>query len=204
VSKTRLVVWGVTAVGALVLALVMARMSFARPEPPVPTLFPLAHFSLTDQDGHAFTDARMRGDVWVTSFLFTHCPDVCPLLATKIGNLERRLADAPHVRFVSFSMDPEHDDPAALRRFALEHHADLSRWTLLTGDPAAMHRLVEDGLHEPMGAPEPLDDGRYDISHGASLLLIDARGNVRALYRTDVDGLRDLEHDARRLAAEAQ
>src|SRR5689334_7625293 len=180
----------------------MAKLSFARSATTadILTLFPVAHFSLTDQDGHAFDDTKLRGAVWVVSFLFTRCPDVCPLLAMKIGNLERRLADAPRVHFVSVSMDPEHDDPAALRAFALEHHADLSRWTLLTGEPAAVHTLVENGFHEPMGAPVPTDDGRYDIDHGASLLLVDARGNVRALYRTDAPGLRDLERDARRLA----
>lgn len=202
-SKLRAAVWSVTAAGALVLAVLVARARLLPAEPELPSLFPVATFTLTDQDGRPFASSALRGKVWVAAFLFTHCPDVCPLLATKVANLERRLHDEPRVRFVSFSMDPEHDDPPALRRFALEHHADLSRWTLLTGDPAAMHALVEHGLHEPMGAPEPRDDGRYDISHVASLLLIDAEGNVRAQYRTDADGLRSLEHDARRLAREA-
>jgi protein SCO1/2 len=204
VSRLRLVVWSICAAGAVALAIFAARQSFARGEPELPTLFAVADFSLNDQDGHTVTAASLRGHVWVASFLFTHCPDVCPLLATKIANLERRLHDEPRVRFVSISVDPEHDDPAALRRFALDHHADLSRWSLLTGDPVAVHALVEHGLHEPMGAPAARDDGRYDIMHGAGFLLVDADGNVRSQYRTDLDGLRSLEHDVRRLAAESR
>ena len=78
----------------------------------------LPQFELQNQLGERFTDADLRGRVVVVDFIFTSCPDVCPLLTQQLATLRKRMPlDAP-LSFASFSVDPEHDTPEVLRRYA--------------------------------------------------------------------------------------
>jgi cytochrome oxidase Cu insertion factor (SCO1/SenC/PrrC family) len=54
---------------------------------------------------------------------------------------------------VSISVDPEHDTPEILARYAQNFKAQAQRWLFLTGEKAAVHRLVRDGFH--LGLQDP-------------------------------------------------
>ncbi|MCZ7677247.1 MAG: SCO family protein [Sandaracinaceae bacterium] len=99
-------------------------------EEPLPELLPIGEFALVDQDGEDVTNADLRGKVWIVDFVFTSCPDVCPVLTTQMANLHRRI-DAGDVRFVSVSVDPAEDTPERLREYAARFGADTSRWSFL-------------------------------------------------------------------------
>jgi len=90
-------------------------------------------FALTDQDGRARHLSDLRGRPFVASMIYRRCTSVCPRITEDLRNLERALPsrDRARVRFVLFSLDPEHDTPEALRAFAAEHSLDPGRWTLL-------------------------------------------------------------------------
>ena len=61
--------------------------SNARSEPALPVLFDAATFSLTDQDGKAFSSDQLRGKTWVADFIFTHCPGACPKMTMRMAGL---------------------------------------------------------------------------------------------------------------------
>ncbi len=170
-------------------------------EEPLPDLLPIGDFSLTDQDGETVTNEDLRGKVWVVDFIFTSCPDVCPVLTTQMANLHRRI-DSDDVRFVSVSVDPAHDTPERLREYAARYRADTSRWSFLTGDPESMRLTLERAFAQPVGERTEIGDGRYDILHAGRFMLIDRRGRLRGLYETNAEGLGRLEHDALRLVDE--
>ena len=165
----------------------------------LPEILHVGEFELVDQTDQPFGTAQLGGHVWVASFIFTSCRDVCPLLTNHIANLTRRVAD-PSVRFVSFSVDPEVDTPARLAEYAQRYRAD-ARWSFLTGEPAEVRRIVTQILRVPMGARNDVAGG-YDIAHSEQLLLVDASGVLRGAYETDRDGLRRLERDVERLLGE--
>jgi cytochrome oxidase Cu insertion factor (SCO1/SenC/PrrC family) len=79
----------------------------------LPLLWNAPEFLLTDQRGKPVNKAALAGHVWIADFIFTKCTTVCPLITAKMALLQRQIAD-PSVRFVSFSVDPEHDTEAAL------------------------------------------------------------------------------------------
>ncbi|MBX3246929.1 MAG: SCO family protein [Myxococcales bacterium] len=164
-------------------------------DPPIPVLAPVPDFRLVNQAGEPFGLAELRGEVWIASFMFTTCPTVCPMLTTKMGNLQRRLADRDGVRFVSFTVDPERDTPEVLTRYAERHGADQRTWTFLTGDPDAVRRAVVDGMRVAMG--ERQADG--DILHGTHFVLVDAEGRIRGYYRSEQEGMDALARDVDRL-----
>jgi protein SCO1/2 len=170
-----------------------------KPERPLPPeLHTLPAFSAQDQAGRPFLLSDLDETVWIANFVFTDCPSVCPMLTTQMANLQSRLAEsAPRLRYVSISVDPVRDTPAVLAAYAARHSADLTRWRFLTlGDHAATTRLLMTGFRVRMGDRETQPGGGYDIMHASHFVLVDGEQRVRGYYRTDAEGLANLEQDA--------
>jgi cytochrome oxidase Cu insertion factor (SCO1/SenC/PrrC family) len=96
----------------------------------LPQLWQVPSFAFKDQHGKDTTERDLTGTVWIADFIYTSCTNVCPMISAKRALLERKLAGAP-LRFVSFSVDPEHDTPAALSAYAATWGGD-ERWLLFT------------------------------------------------------------------------
>ncbi len=158
-----------------------AEMFAQRPPPAangaLPELWPLPRFSFRDQHGREQSDATLRGRVLIGDFIFTTCTSVCPLITAKMRLLQRELRE-PQLAFVSFSVDPAHDTPEALARYAQTWNAAESRWTLLSTDPRGLAALA-DGMHV---AVEASDDRENPIIHSSLFFLIDRVGKVRGFY----------------------
>jgi len=198
-SRLRMSVWGVTAVVALALAIAAGARAFGGNDDWLPVLFTVQPFALIDQDSQPFTDRTLRGHPYIASFVFTSCKTICPRITSQQANVARHLADAPAIRFVSITVDPEQDTPPVLRAYAERYHADLARWSFLTGEPALLRRTIEGGLLQPVGEREARSDGAYDIVHTGRLLLVDGEGRARGLYTLTSEQLSQLERDARSL-----
>ncbi|MEZ4340446.1 MAG: SCO family protein [Sandaracinaceae bacterium] len=165
-------------------------------ETDLPEILVVRDFALTDQRGEPFDSHRLRGHVWVASFVFTSCRDVCPLITNQMANLHRRVRD-DRVRFVSISVDPRVDTPEVLAAYAERYEAD-DRWVFLTGAPDVVRQVVTEHFRVAMGAPDR-DEGPYQIAHGEQLLLVDRSGVLRGQYPTDREGMSRLARDIDRL-----
>lgn len=155
--------------------------------------------SRPDQDGRQVTSAALRGHVWIADFIFTRCTSACPILSARLVSLQRRLPD-PSLRFISFSVDPEHDTPAALKEYAARWHGDEARWRLLANDAASLREIAA-GMKVPVQAT---GDEKDPILHTNRFLLVDQRGVVRGRYdSTDEGELQQLLGDTRALLAGA-
>jgi len=166
----------------------------------------IPEFSLIDQNGDAFSREKLRGNITIVNFVFTHCPFVCPTLMEKMVGLSVALKNEP-VQFLSISVDPAHDTPEVLREFAKLHGADKPNWTLLTGEKAEVDRVIKDGmkfaLTEDPSNPIQLGDGRVmnNILHPSWFLLLGPDVEVLSLYRSDDPvNMQVLLNDVRRLA----
>src|SRR5881628_3721199 len=77
-------------------------------------------FTLTDGiSGKPITLSAQRGKIVVLAFLYTHCPDVCPLTAEQFRMAQRKLSDSESEKtlFVAVSVDPRQDTPEAVQAF---------------------------------------------------------------------------------------
>ena len=155
-------------------------------------------FRFTDQRGHAVTDAELRGHVWIFDFVYTSCTSVCPTLTAKFVMLERKLAD-PELRFVSFAVDPAHDTPEALARYAERFRPDERRWLLLATDDARLQRFAHDVGADVQASSAPNDP----IRHSVAFFLVDRDGSLARSYdSTDPSALARLRADAAALAGD--
>jgi protein SCO1/2 len=147
-------------------------------------------FALHDQRGRLVRLADERGRWFVVTFLYTHCPDVCPLIANQLNIALRELG--PRLNVLAISVDPKGDTHAAVARFTRNHRL-LPRFRYLTGTRAQLAPIWSD-FHI---AATP--DGSV-VSHSAFALLVDPSGKVRVLYDSQLTGA-DVVHDLKALAS---
>ncbi|HEX6240481.1 MAG TPA: SCO family protein [Polyangiales bacterium] len=158
-------------------------------------------FSLVDQSGRSLTDRELRGAVWVANFIFTRCPSACPMLTAKFKALQSELGPLPGVRFVSISVDPEHDTPQVLAAYAKRFSADTSRWSFVTGPIEEIEKTVVRGFKIHVGKPTARegDPTLIDIMHGEHFVLVDREGQIRGYYRAGKEELGELKRDLQAL-----
>jgi protein SCO1/2 len=162
---------------------------------PLPILATVPSFGLIDQDGKPATDSQFLGHPWIADFIFTTCASLCPTMSAHMADLQGQVpAD---VQLVSFSVDPMHDTPAALKDYAGKYHAQPGRWTFVTGDEQTVARVVRS---MKLGfAPATADT---PIQHDEHFVLIDAQGKIRGFYDSLVpQKIGELIHDAQTLSA---
>jgi protein SCO1/2 len=168
--------------------------------PELPRLGTVPELSLRDHRGQALTAASLRGKPFIANFIFTHCPDVCPILTAKLASVRQKLvADRIRLGYVSFSVDPANDTPEVLARYAQDQHVDFSDWRFATGDVDAVKQVIVQGFKQSI-AEQPAEAGKpANILHGSHFVLVDAALQIRGFYRSDDEGLLVLARDARRL-----
>jgi protein SCO1 len=98
--------------------------------------YPVPELRLLDQRSHdvPLTDVlRDDGRPIALNFVFTTCNTICPVMTATFAKLHGELGEqAAAVRFVSITIDPEHDTPAVLQRYA-DRYAAGADWRFLTG-----------------------------------------------------------------------
>lgn len=133
-------------------------------------------FALRDQHGRMMQLSAQRGKLVVLTFLYTRCPDVCPLIADNVQRAVRSLGRRSRdVVVLAVSVDPAGDTPSAVRRFVTEHRLSPG-FHYLTGPPAEL-RPIWQAYNLLI---EPGSSGR--VAHSAYILVLDPRGRPRIYY----------------------
>lgn len=119
-------------------------------------------FTLQDAGGRIISLSDFRGKVVVLNFVYTNCPDFCPLQAEKIADVQKMVNVTPMkdmVEFISVTTDPKRDFGQVLTDFGENHGLSPVNWVFLTATPGApedstrqlaasyglQFKLVEDG-----------------------------------------------------------
>jgi protein SCO1 len=137
----------------------------------------LIDFSLIDQSGRTFIRKDLNGKIVVVNFLFTSCSVVCPYVNAQMERIQALTTGQPDVRLVSLTVDPVDDTVPVLKEYSARFDAEPSRWSFLTGDEAAMHRLI--GIS--FLAPDTTSQYAYmpgNFAHTERIALVDAKGHI--------------------------
>lgn len=132
--------------------------------------------TLTDQDGKSWDWRSKRGTPQVVAMFYTSCQYVCPLIVDSGKAVERALSadERAKLGILLISMDPAHDDPAALMSVARKRKLDASRWSLASPAPDNVRSVA--GV---LGVRyRQLADGEFN--HTSALVLLDRDGRVVA------------------------
>lgn len=163
-------------------------------------------FALRDQNGEWVQLSALRGKVVALTFLYVNCADVCPLIASKLGQAQHQLgADQSRAVLLAVTVDPERDTPAAVRQFSSQHQLQGSNWHYLLGSLADLQPVwksyyVGTDAAEVPGAPasKVSTPGPKVVGHTAIVYLIDPRQRIRVALDADF-AVGDFLHDVRAL-----
>ena len=135
-------------------------------------------FALTDQNGGRVEFGKLRGKPLVINFMYTSCPDVCPLLTASLKILRDHMkpAEARDIRFLSITTDPEVDTPKVLKAYSKRHEADASNWSWLSGEARELASVWQ-GFGVSV---KRLAKGL--IEHTTLTVVADAKGYMRFAY----------------------
>lgn len=144
---------------------------------------PMPDFTLRAADGRVVRPADLAGKVAVLQFIYTSCPDVCPLHAEKIAEVQKMVNSTPmkdRVVFISITTDPRKDTPYALKAYGPTHGLDPANWLFLTTAPDQPEDTTRK-LAEAFGHKFTLADDGYQM-HGIVTHVIDKEGRWRANF----------------------
>lgn len=135
-------------------------------------------FRLHDQHGRTISLAALQGKVVLVTFLYTHCPDLCPLTAVDLNRvLELVGSRRKEVAVLAVSVDPRGDTPRAVARFIRSHRLS-PEFHYLTGSPGALESVWQAYNVSAVGK------GGTDVDHTLYTLLIDKHGMSRVVFGT--------------------
>src|SRR3989440_5804394 len=137
---------------------------------------PAPDFLLKDQFGNSISLAQFKGKPVVLTFLYTHCPDVCPLTAEKIHTTMQSLgSNAQHIAVLAISMDPKGDTAVAAQNFANVHKLGDYFYYLI----GTHNELAPVWASYSVHAQAATSSGT--VNHSSAIYVIDKQGNERVL-----------------------
>ena len=178
---------------------------------------PATPFELTNQFGRDVALSDYAGRVTVLTFLYTNCPDVCPIVTAQLRDaLELLGDDAGEVAFAAVSVDPRRDTVAEALAFS-EKWRMTDSWDFLVADEETLSSVwkayhldpvVDDEARDAHGEKQGQRAGvkasreetarRSLVIHLAPVYIIDRQGRLRALFTLPFEP-ESLVHDVRLL-----
>jgi protein SCO1/2 len=153
-------------------------------------------FGLRNYQGQPVNLVQYRGKAVFLTFLYTHCPDVCPLIASQLHNTLSALgAKAADVQLVAVSVDPRGDKPPAVAKFLAEHGL-TGQMQFLIG---SAHELAPVWKAWGVGSEQDASNPEF-INHSALVYGITASGKIRTIYSANFKP-REIVHDVPALLA---
>jgi len=133
-------------------------------------------FALRDQHGHLTRLSAQRGRLVLITFLYTHCTDICPLIANQLNQALREMYhQRSSVTVLAVSVDPVGDTPRAVRAYAREHRL-LPEFHYLVGSRAELARVWQD--YNVLVLQRNLES----VGHSGYIYLLDRMGKPRVFY----------------------
>lgn len=171
-------------------------------ESPLPVLSYVPAFSFDNQEGQKVTDKDLAGKVYVAEYFFTTCKGICPKLNSNVKDLAQDLAGERDFRILSYTVDPETDSVARMKKYSDSLGVDPKKWFFLTGRKDSLYHLARTGylLDDPKNNAININE---QFLHTQFLALVDKAGRVRKIYDgLKKDELTELEKDIRSLLKE--
>ncbi len=145
-----------------------------RPPKPAPPL------ELKDSLGHEVNIDDYRGQAVLVTFIYTHCPDVCPLIVGNLHTAQSELGpEAQDLQIIAVSVDPKGDTPTTVNRFLREHQM-TGRMEYLTGSRRQLERVWRPWfIHSKPVANEKNADL---VEHSALIYGVSGSGEITTIY----------------------
>ena len=135
--------------------------------------------NLVDQDSTEVVFPNdYEGDLLVMGFVYTNCPDICPLVTGNLKKIQLEMDNPEDVTFIALSFDPQRDTPTVLRRYH-EAFGLNDNFRMLTGDTTQVQQLLDRvKVRTQVSMSQTTPDGReiYFLNHSDKIIVMDDEG----------------------------
>lgn len=157
-------------------------------------------FSFVNQDGDTVSEKTVAGKIYVTDFFFTTCPTICPVMKRQMIKVFNDIKEKPDVMILSHSIDPEHDTPQVLKKYAQDLGIQGKQWQFLTGEK---EKIYEIGQQNYLSTAKEDKSAEGGYIHSGAFILVDKERHVRGMYDgTTEEGTQKLIADIKILQEE--
>ncbi len=147
-------------------------------------------YVLVDQSGKERKLDEFKGKVLVVGYIYTHCPDICPLITDNMRKIYKEVSKngwSDKVVFLSISFDPRRDKPEVLKDYAKIYGLDtVKNWFFLTGNPKTIDSLMKDlSIVVEIGPIQVSESGdtTYFIVHTDRIHIVDKKGKIVSYFK---------------------
>ena len=143
----------------------------------------IAEFSFQNQLGKITTDKDVSGKVFVVEYFFTTCGTICPKMNIQMQRVQKAYLGNENFKILSFTVNPEVDSVAQMKRYADSHGAKSNQWFFLTGDKKKLYEMARKSFFvlKPQEA-QNLGGVESDFIHTNNFVLIDRKMRIRGYY----------------------
>lgn len=145
-------------------------------------------FTLMDHRGETVRLSDLRGRAVALTFIYTSCPDVCPLIAEKLRWVYEPLPEEQRdeVALVAITVDPENDTQETMVAFSAKHQlSDIPNWYALSGDRVTLEPVWQ--AYGIWPGTVAASGGSMAMGHTDAVYVINAEGRERVFMRSDFD-----------------
>lgn len=140
----------------------------------------IGEFSFQNQDNQTITLNEVKGKVFVAEYFFTTCGTICPKMNQQMKRVQEAFKTASDFKILSFTVDPEIDTVAQMKRYADLHGALAGKWHFLTGNKEELYQLARKSFFvlKPAEAVNE-GDAHSDFIHTNNFVLVDRHLRIR-------------------------
>ena len=140
-----------------------------------------ASFTLVNQDGEnvSFPD-HYKGKYVVMGFIYTHCPDICPLITRNMVKIQEELGTPEDVQFLGVSFDPNRDTPSVLKKYKDAFNLDKN-FDFLTADSTVMNAFMDSvrvRTQVSFSTENENGENTYFLNHSDKIMVLDPKSRV--------------------------
>lgn len=141
----------------------------------------VAEFAFTNQDKEIVSLDDLSGDWWLADFIFTNCETVCLPMTSNLSQIQEEIeVENIPIQFVSFSVDPDYDQPDVLKEYGEAYDVNFDNWSFLTGyDFEEIRKLSIKSFRAPLKEPTY---GSDQVTHDNRFFLVNPEGKVVKSY----------------------
>jgi protein SCO1/2 len=167
--------------------------SVASPQLPAPQL------ALDNSLGQPVNLDNYRGKAVLVTFIYDHCPDICPLIVSHLHTAQAELgAQSKKLQIIAVSVDPKGDTPKTVKAFLAEHRM-TGRMQYLIGSRPQLEKTWR--AWHIKAASRPTKNNPDAVEHSALIYGINGAGKVTTLYPANF-APKMIVHDVPLLAAQ--
>jgi len=140
-----------------------------------------ASFEMINQDSVAITfPDDYKGKYVVLGFIYTHCPDVCPIITRNMQEIQEQLGSPDDIQFVNVSFDPARDTPSVLKKY--KEVRDIgTNFDFLTADTTIMNSFLDSvrvRTQVSLSTVNEKGEKFYFLNHSDKIMVLNPKSQV--------------------------